>query len=488
MSANNAFSRVLVANRGEIACRILRTLRDLGLPSVVVYSEADAPSLAVRLADTAVCIGPAAASDSYLSMGRILDAAHRMGCDAIIPGYGFLSENAEFARECERRSVTFVGPSPHAIEVMGDKLSARDAAAAAGVPLVPGGSANDAADAVATARRVGFPVVLKASAGGGGKGMRQLDDAAALESAFEPASREAERAFGSGRLYVEKAIINPRHVEIQILGDKQGNLVHLFERDCSIQRRHQKIIEETPCPVLSDAVRAQMATVALDLARSVNYFSAGTVEFLLGEDEQFYFLEMNTRLQVEHPITELVTGTDLVQEMLHVAAGGSLSWTQDTLDRRGAAIECRLYAEDPSAGFLPRTGTLKVFRTAGGPYVRTDSGVIEGSQVGSHYDPLLAKVCTWGTNRASALSRMLRALGEMRVDGVTTNLELLTRVLEDDDFRVGHYHTGYLAAHPEQLKRTASPTEVAALAAAAYDTRDQQASRYEYGGRATWAK
>ncbi len=486
MSGKPIFKRVLVANRGEIACRILRTLRDMNLSSVAVCSEPDKGSLAVRMADAAVCIGPASAADSYLSMARLFDAAKRLDCDAIVPGYGFLSENADFARECGRRGMTFVGPSPEAIEVMGDKLAARDAAERAGVPLVPGGSANDPADAVATANRVGFPVVLKASAGGGGKGMRLLEDADSLLTAFAPAAREAKRAFGDDRLYVEKAIVNPRHVEVQVLGDQHGNLVHLFERDCSIQRRHQKIVEESPCPVLNEDVLQRMTEVAKSLARSVNYFSAGTIEFLLGENDAFYFLEMNTRLQVEHPITELVTGTDLVREMLRVAAGQQLDWTQEQVQRRGAAIECRLYAEDPAAGFLPRTGTLEVFREPAGPYVRTDSGVLQGGVVGSHYDPLLAKVCAWGPDRATALSRMRRALAETRVEGVTTNLELLRRIMSESDFEAGEYSTGYLAARPELTSRRATPAQLAALAAGAYDTRDQQASRYLPGGKATW--
>lgn len=481
-----SFGRVLVGNRGEIACRAMRTLRDLRIESVAVFSDADKASRHVRMADQAVHLGPAPATQSYLDVERVLDAAIATGCQAVFPGYGFLSENAEFARACEQKGLTFIGPRPSVIEIMGDKVRARQVAEQSGVVVVPGGPGDDLEQAKQSAASIGYPLLLKASAGGGGKGMRRVESEAELIAAFEPASREAQRAFGNGQLYVEKAVDNPRHVEVQLLGDQHGNCLHLFERDCSIQRRHQKIIEETPCPALDEDVLRKMTDTALALARAVDYSSAGTVEFLLADNGEFYFLEMNTRLQVEHPITELVTGLDLVELMLSVAAGNPLPLQQADVVRRGHALECRLYAEDPAAGYLPRTGTLELYREAAGPFVRVDGGVLQGSNISSDYDPLLAKICSWGSTRAQALSRLRRALVETKVSGVVTNLELLRAIVEEPAFERGEYDTSYLEARAELRQRHPSREELAALAAGAHATRPNLADRYLPAGSANW--
>ncbi len=487
-SAKRPFRRVLVANRGEIAVRAIRTLRDMGIESVAVFSDADRSARHVQLADHARHIGPAEAKASYLSIDRVLGAAIETDCDAVFPGYGFLSENSEFARACERRGLAFIGPPPSAIELMGSKLAARQAAIDAGVPVVPGGPASNLDEARRSATRIGFPVLLKASAGGGGKGMRLVSNAAELESGLTGATREADRAFGDGTVYIEKAIQRPRHVEVQVLGDTHGNLVHLFERDCSIQRRHQKVIEESPCPQIARETLQAMVDVALALARSVGYFSAGTVEFLLDDASQFYFLEMNTRLQVEHPVTELVTGLDLVKQMVLVAAGAKLEVEQSRLESRGHAIECRVYAEDPAMGFLPRVGRLERYREPAGPHVRIDGWIDEGSVVGSDYDPLLAKLCVWGNTRGEAIARLRRALSEYRIDGVTTNLQLLRRISEEDDFSRGDYATSYLDSHPELCKRVASPAQIVALAAAALETRRREHERFAQSPVSVWAQ
>ncbi|EYF05240.1 acetyl-CoA carboxylase biotin carboxylase subunit [Chondromyces apiculatus] len=449
--------KVLIANRGEIAVRILRTLHEMGIQVVAVYSEADRGSLHVRLADEAYAIGPALASESYLRIDKILDVARRSGADAIHPGYGFLSENRDFAAACEAAGVTFIGPPASAMEAMGSKTAARARMMAAGVPITPGGDANSPEEALATAERLGYPVMLKAAFGGGGKGMRLVERAEDLASAFERAQSEAQRAFGNATVYLEKAIVRPRHVEIQVLGDRHGNMVHLFERDCSIQRRHQKVVEEAPCPVADDDLVRRMGEVAVRGALSVGYFSAGTFEFLLGEDGSFYFLEMNTRLQVEHPITEWVTGVDLVAEMVRVAAGEKLSVQQETLTRRGASIECRIYAEDPGSGFLPSPGKLTALRAPSGPWVRDDGGFYEGSEVPSHYDPLVSKLSVWGVDRRAALSRMQRALSEYVVTGIKTNLSFHQHLMAHPEFQAGRYHTGFIGEHTEAL---CGPTQV----------------------------
>jgi len=445
------FKKVLIANRGEIAVRIIRTLREMGIRSVAVYSEADRAALHVRVADEAYPIGPAAAAESYLRIDKILDVARRSGADAIHPGYGFLSENREFAAACEAKGVVFIGPPASAMDAMGSKTAARAKMSAAGVPITPGGEAETVEQARATAARLGYPVMLKAAFGGGGKGMRLVHREEELAPALERAKSEALRAFGNAKVYIEKAIVNPRHVEIQVLGDRDGNMVHLYERDCSIQRRHQKVVEETPCPVAPPELVRQMGEVAVKGALSVGYFSAGTFEFLLGENGEFYFLEMNTRLQVEHPITEWVTGVDLVREMVRIAAGEALGYGQDQVVRRGASLECRIYAEDPASGFLPSPGRLTGLRAPAGPWIRDDAGFYAGTDVPSFYDPLISKLSVWAPDRRSAIARMRRALSEYVVTGIRTNLVFHEKLLAHPEFQSGRYDTGFIDAHREEL-------------------------------------
>jgi len=462
------FKKVLVANRGEIAARIIRTLHELGIRAVAVYSEVDRNALFVRLADEAYPIGPALARDSYLRIDKILDVCKRSGAEAVHPGYGFLSENADFAEACEKAGIVFIGPPSSAMRVMGSKTGARARMQEAGVPTTPGGPADTVEEALATAARVGYPVMLKAAHGGGGKGMRLVHTPEDLPHSLERARSEALRAFGNETVYIEKAIVNPRHVEIQVLGDRDGNLVHLFERDCSIQRRHQKVVEETPCPVASDDLIRRMGEVAVAGAKSVGYFSAGTFEFLLGEDGSFYFLEMNTRLQVEHPITEWITGFDLVAEMLRIAAGEKRGYTQEQIKRRGAAIECRVYAEDPSTGFMPSPGRIEALRPASGAWVRDDNGYYPGAEVPSDYDPQIAKLSVWAETRDAAVRRMERALDEYVVTGVRTNLAFHQRLFAHPEFRAGRYDTGFIERHKASLLGYAEldPQEEAAYAAA----------------------
>ncbi len=438
------FRKVLIANRGEIAVRIIRTLHEMGIGAVAVYSDADRAALHVRMADQAMPLGPAAASESYLRIDKVIDAAKRSGADAIHPGYGFLSENADFRQACDDAGIVFIGPPASAMRSMGSKTAAREKMAAAGVPITPGGSANTVEEALATAERVGYPVMLKAAMGGGGKGMRLVHHASELGHNLERAQSEALRSFGNGTVYIEKAIVNPRHVEIQVLGDQHGNIVHLFERDCSIQRRHQKVVEETPCPVATPELVAKMGEVSVRGAAAVGYFSAGTFEFLLGEDGSFYFLEMNTRLQVEHPITEWITGVDLVREMVLVAAGENRGYRQEDITRRGAAIECRVYAEDPQTGFLPSPGTIEALRSPNGAWVRDDGGYYAGAEVPSHYDPQIAKLSVWGPTREQALRRMRRALSEYVVTGIRTNLAFHQKLLDHPEFQKGKYDTGFI--------------------------------------------
>ncbi len=460
--------KVLIANRGEIAVRIARTLREMRVGVVAVYSDADRDALHTRVADEAHHIGPAAAADSYLRIDKLIDVAKKTGCDGLNPGYGFLAENPDLPAACEHAGITFIGPPASAMREMGLKTAARKRMADAGVPVVPGGSANTADEARATAEKIGYPVMLKASAGGGGKGMRLVEDAAELPSALERAQSEAKKSFGDETVYLEKAIIRPRHVEIQVLGDRDGNMVHLFERDCSIQRRHQKVVEESPCPAIDDDIVRRMGEVAVKGAKAVGYFSAGTFEFLLSEDKSFYFLEMNTRLQVEHPITELVTGTDLVREMLNIASGLPLAFTQEQIERRGAAIECRVYAEDPATGFLPSPGTIRELRTPAGPGVRDDSGTYAGAVISGSYDPLISKLCVWAPDRARAIERMRRALGEYVVSGIKTNLPFHARLFEHPEFVAGSYDTGFIDRHKEHLLRGpgVAPEDRARLAGA----------------------
>jgi acetyl-CoA carboxylase biotin carboxylase subunit len=440
------FDRVLVANRGEIAVRVIRTLREMGIRSVAVFSEADRAALHVRLADEAHPIGPAPSSESYLVAERILDACARSGAQAVHPGYGFLSENAAFSKACADAGITFIGPDASAMVAMGNKTAAREKMIAAGVPVVPGANAGTAAELAKSAAELGYPVMLKAAAGGGGKGMRLVEKAADLAGAFERARSEAKSAFGDETVYVEKAIVRPRHVEIQVLGDRHGNVVHLFERDCSIQRRHQKVVEETPtpAPAASPELIARMGEVAVRAAKAVDYHSAGTVEFLMSPEGEFYFLEMNTRLQVEHPITELVTGIDLVREQVRIAAGEELGYGQDGVKRSGHAIECRIYAEDPSTGFLPSPGTIEVLRTPSGPGVRDDSGVYEGAEITGFYDPLISKLSVWAPDRGRAIARLRRALAEYVIAGIRTNLPFHLALTSHEAFVRGDYDTGFI--------------------------------------------
>lgn len=440
------FRKILIANRGEIAVRVLRACRELDIPSVAVYSDVDRRALHVRKADEAYPIGPAPASESYLRIDKILEVAARCGADAIHPGYGFLSENAEFARRCVEAGVKFIGPTADAMEKMGSKTRARQYMKAAGVPFVPGTDRGLASveEAKEVAKRVGYPVMLKAAAGGGGKGMRLVHTEDALESALLGAQSEAQRSFGDGEVYIEKAIVNPRHIEMQVFADEHGNTVWLGERECSIQRRHQKVVEECPSPIVDPDMRRRMGETAVRVAQAAGYTNAGTVEFLVDQEKNFYFLEMNTRLQVEHPVTELVTGLDLVHLQIHVAAGEKLPFRQEDVSLRGHAIECRIYAEDPDNHYFPSPGRIQMEMVPAGPGIRRDSGVYAGWTVPIEYDPLLAKLIGYGETREQARVRLLRALDEYLVGGIKTNISLFRRILSNDDFRAGRMDTGFL--------------------------------------------
>jgi acetyl-CoA carboxylase biotin carboxylase subunit len=443
------FQKVLIANRGEIAVRLVRALRDMGIVSVAVFSDADRGALHVRLADEAEHIGASPSAESYLNIGRILAAAKKHGADAIHPGYGFLSENAEFAAACEEAGLVFIGPSPESIRGLGSKTAARTLAKQAQVPVVPGSEepATHLEHARQLARQLGYPVLLKAAAGGGGKGMRRVDAERELESAIRDAASEAERAFHNSEVYIEKVIEQPRHIEIQIAGDRFGNLVHLGERECSLQRRHQKIVEECPSPWVAHnpEMRAEMGEAALRIARAAGYYNLGTVEFLADHEGNFYFLEVNTRLQVEHPVTELVTGLDLVQLQLRIAAGEQLPFAQTDVGWNGWAMECRVCAEDPENQFFPSPGKIVQLREPSGPGIRLDSGVYPGWTVPLDYDPLLAKLVAWGPDRTSVIRRLQRALAEYSIAGVETNLAFFREILEDAQFREGRLHTGFIA-------------------------------------------
>ncbi len=469
--------RVLVANRGEIAVRVMRTCQERGIETVAVYSDVDRLAPHVQLADRAVAIGPAAASQSYLVIDKIIAACAQSGADAVHPGYGFLSENEDFADACTAAGITFIGPSADSMRRMGSKTEARKTVTAAGTPVVPGDNGPDgngfpdAQLALAAAKKIGFPVLIKAAAGGGGKGMRLVHDEPDFANAFDGARREATAAFGDGTVYLEKAIERPRHIEIQVFGDAHGNLVHLCERDCSIQRRHQKVVEEAPSPVVSPELRARMGAAAVAAARAVNYLGAGTCEFLLGADGGFYFLEMNTRLQVEHPVTEMIYGLDLVSWQLDVAEGKPLPLTQAELDarRRGHAVECRIYAEDP-VKFLPSPGRITHLRVPDGPYVRNDSGCYEGAEIPVHYDPMISKLVVWAEDRARAVARMRRALDEYQVRGIETNLPFHRRCLRHAAFVAGEYDTGFIGRNAAELHPRADDAElVAAICAAVLD-------------------
>jgi acetyl-CoA carboxylase biotin carboxylase subunit len=461
--------RILVANRGEIAVRIVRACREMGIASVAVYSEADRAARHVRLADEAVAIGPAPARESYLQIGRVIDAARRTKADAIHPGYGFLAENEAFARACEEAGIVFIGPRPETIALMGEKTSARREAVAAGVPVVPGTLAPEADPGVLAreAERIGYPVMLKAAA-------------PELLPALARARSEAASAFGDDRIYLEKAIFRPRHVEIQVLADHHGNAVHLFERECSIQRRHQKVVEESPSPLLTAELRAEMGALAVALVRRTGYLNAGTLEFLVGEDRRPCFLEMNTRLQVEHPVTEMVTGVDIVQAQIRIAQGEPLSFRQEDLALRGHAIECRVYAEDPDAGFLPCPGRILALRVPSGPGIRDDSGVEAGALVPIHYDPLVSKLVAWGATREEAIARMQRAVSEYTVLGIRTTLPFFARLLGHPDFVRGDFDTGFAArllAEPAGVDGRPVDVAVAAAAIAAFRAQRERRAR-----------
>jgi acetyl-CoA carboxylase biotin carboxylase subunit len=440
------FEKVLIANRGEIAVRIIRACQELGVRAVVAYSQPDRDSLAVRLADEAVCIGPAAPARSYLNPPALITAALITGCDAVHPGYGFLSENPYFAEICGECSLTFIGPTPEAIRLMGDKAAARQSMRSAGMPVIPGseGVVRGPEEALELAREIGYPVLLKAVAGGGGRGMRVVQEESELSRAFATAKAEAEAAFGQGELYIERFLTGMRHVEIQVLADSYGNAIHLGERDCSIQRRHQKLIEEAPSPAVDAELREAMGAAALAGVRAIGYTNAGTMECLLGPDRHFYFMEMNTRIQVEHPVTELVTGIDLVKWQLRIAAGERLTVTQKDVRIRGHAIECRINAEDPARDFLPSAGEVEFFLPPGGPGVRIDSHLYAGYIPPGTYDSLLAKVITWGLDRDEALARMRRALSECIITGVTTSMPFQLALLSDSDFRRGEIDLSFL--------------------------------------------
>ncbi len=440
------FKKILIANRGEIAVRIIRACRELNIPTATIFSEADATALHVQEADEAVCVGPPAPLESYLNQDRIIQEAKRLGCDAIHPGYGFLAENGGFAGKIEEAGLVFIGPPAHAIALMGNKIESRIAMTNAKVPVIPGmnASAKSFDDVKEEARRIGYPVLVKAAAGGGGKGMRRVDSPRDLKNALEGASREAGKAFGDPTVYVEKWIVDPRHIEFQVLADSHGNVVHLFERECSIQRRHQKIVEETPSVALYPELRARMGDTARNVASAAGYRSAGTVEFLLAPDDSFYFLEMNTRIQVEHPVTELVVGIDLVQEQIRIAAGEPISFRQEDLKQRGHAIEVRIYAEDPANNFLPQSGPLLLVHEPSGPGVRVDSGIYSGGEVSTYYDPILSKLIVHAPNREAARLRMIRALRDYAILGIRTNISFLIDVLRHVAFVDGATYTDFI--------------------------------------------
>jgi acetyl-CoA carboxylase, biotin carboxylase subunit len=449
------FKKILIANRGEIAVRVMRACREMGIASVAVYSDVDRAAMHVRQADEAYPIGPPSASESYLNIAKLVDVARRSGADAVHPGYGFLSENATFAQACADASVKFIGPTAAAMELMGSKTRARQHMEIAGIPFVPGTSRGleSAEQARQVAEKIGYPIMLKAAAGGGGKGMRLVHKPEELESALESAKSEAQSAFGDGEIYIEKAIVNPRHIEMQVLADEYGSTVYLGERECSIQRRHQKVLEESPSVIVDADMRRRMGEVAVRVAKAAGYTNAGTVEFLVDQEKNFYFLEMNTRLQVEHPVTELITGLDLVHLQIRIAAGEKLPFTQDEVLIRGHAIECRIYAEDPDNNYFPSPGKITLLLAPSGPGIRRDSGMYEGWTVPVEYDPLLAKLISYGSDRQQAIARMRRAMYEYFVGGIKTNISLFQRILQDPEFVAGRIDTGYL----DRLLKSDSP-------------------------------
>jgi acetyl-CoA carboxylase biotin carboxylase subunit len=464
------FSKILVANRGEIAVRVIRACREMGIEAVAVYSDVDRHALHVRYADYAYRIGPPQASESYLNMEKVIDIAKKSGAEAIHPGYGFLAENPDFAGMLGEEGIKLIGPSPEAMRVMGSKTLARQTVSAAGVPVVPGTkeAIETEEEVLKVALEVGYPVMLKAAAGGGGKGLRLVNEESEMRSAIRMARSEAKSSFGDDSMYIEKYIENPRHIEIQVLADQQGNTIHLFERECSIQRRHQKVIEESPSVYVNDEIRKEMGMVAVAAAKAVHYEGVGTVEFLMDRDKNFYSLEMNTRLQVEHPVTEMVTGIDIVKEQIKIAAGEELQIQQDEIKQVGHAIECRIYAEDPDSNFFPCPGLIEALRVPGGPGVRDDSGVFEGFEIPIQYDPMISKLVVWGQNREEAINRMRRALSEYIITGVKTTVPFHIRVMNNRHFIEGDFDTNYIdkVFFQEEQERVPENTEVAIIVGA----------------------
>lgn len=459
--------KILIANRGEIALRIMRSAKEMGIATVAVYSEADRTALHVQYADEAICIGPAASNQSYLLRHKIIEACKFSGADAIHPGYGFLSENAEFARQVVAAGITFIGPTPEAMEVMGNKLSAKAAALKYNIPMVPGTeeAITDVEEAKNRAVEVGFPILIKTAAGGGGKGMRIVDKVEDFLEQMQLAVSEATSAFGDGAVFIERYVSSPRHIEIQVLGDMHGNIVHLFERECSVQRRHQKVIEEAPSSVLTPEIRAKMGKCAVDVARAVNYVGAGTVEFILDENLDFFFLEMNTRLQVEHPVTEMITGLDLVKEQIKIARAEALSFNQEDLKISGHAIELRVYAEDPENNFLPDIGTLATYKTPKGNGVRVDDGFEQGMEIPIYYDPMIAKLITFGATRTEAIERMVRAISEYEITGIQTTLGFGKFVMLHEAFRSGNFDTHFVSKYYQPKSEKAMDGHEALIAA-----------------------
>jgi len=465
------FKKILIANRGEITVRIIKACQEMGISTAAVYSEADRNSLHVQMADEAVCIGPAPAIESYLNQERVIQVAHQMKAEAIHPGYGFLAENADFARKCEQENIIFIGPNSKALRLVGDKIRSRQTMEKAGIPIIPGMKSLPSAisEFKRAAQRIGYPVMIKASAGGGGKGMRIVYEEKELKSSLEAGMREAKSAFGDESVYLEKYIEEPRHVEFQALADNHGNVVHLFERECSIQRRHQKIVEETPSPALTPALRAKMGETAKKVIEVSGYNNAGTVEFLLDKNKNFYFLEVNARLQVEHPVTELTTGVDLVHQQVSIAAGENLSFSQDVLRQKGHSIECRIYAEDPFNNFLPCSGKVLFLKEPAGPGVRHDSGIYSGCEVPIYYDPILAKLIVWAENRKLACQRMINALNDYVILGMKTTIDFLQDVIRHPQFKAGKTTTGFITRYFDKWegkKKSEKNLEIALIASA----------------------
>lgn len=464
------FKKILIANRGEIAVRVIRACKELGITSCAVYSEADKKSLHTLLADESYLIGSSQASESYLNADKIINLAKEIKADAIHPGYGFFSENSKFISRLEKEEITFIGPSSKSVKLMGSKTAARKLMQKSGVPIVPGTTEalTSVNEAKKIAEEIGYPVLLKASAGGGGKGMRRVSEPKELESAFESTKREALKSFANDDIYIEKFIENPKHIEVQVIGDKKGNYAHLFERECSIQRRHQKIVEEAPSSFVDPETREKITSAAIDAARACNYFNAGTIECLMDKNKNFYFLEMNTRLQVEHPVTEMITGIDLVKEQISIAAGNKLSFNQNDLKINGHAIECRIYAEDPANNFLPSTGKLKVYYEPAGSGIRIDSGFKENSTIDIYYDPLISKLVAWADDRTNSINRMKRALSEYRIGGLTTNISFLDSILSSQEFINGTFDINFLSENKmNELLKFSNDSEKNILEAAA---------------------